>query len=222
MINIKEEVEKYTWFHSIDLGDGIITNGYDTHGLLNIIKLPEDLTNKTVIDLGANEGFFSFACEKRNASRVFAVDHGYIKSSDNKECVKSKFELAHSLLKSKVEYLGADLHNISADILGKFDISLFMGILYHVDNPIQVLKITHGLTKELCILETHVDMLDVEESTTRFYPATTTGRHWWGPNLKCVEAWALAAGFRKVKFVQVWGRSEEPKHIGRAIFHLYP
>jgi tRNA (mo5U34)-methyltransferase len=65
---------------------------------LRFLGLPEDLTGKSVLDVGAWDGFFSFECERRGAARVLAIDtyawdvHG-----------KDGFLLAHSVLRSKVE-----------------------------------------------------------------------------------------------------------------------
>jgi len=72
---IKKEVEKIRWWHKIDLGNGIITPGKsDTFKKIKGIGLPEDLTGKTVLDIGAWDGFYSFESERRGASRVLAID----------------------------------------------------------------------------------------------------------------------------------------------------
>lgn len=225
---IREEIAKHNWFHSIDFGNGIVTpSHYNTKHLLEKIRLPLDLSNKEIIDLGSSDGFFSFACEQRGAKRVLAVDHCFIADKNyagvrppTQAATLEKFNLAKEIFNSKVECLGADLHSVSSDTVGQFDITLFMGILYHVDNPIQVLKNTRSMTKELCILETHADLLDVMESTARFYPGTPQGRHWWGPNVKCIEAWALAAGFSRAEYLETW--TPGSGRTGRVIFHLYP
>lgn len=68
------------WFHSIDLGDGIVTPGIKGGGgdymqrELAGMRLP-DLEGKTVLDVGAWDGFYSFEAERRGASGVVALDH---------------------------------------------------------------------------------------------------------------------------------------------------
>src|SRR6059036_3886158 len=62
------------WFHTIDLGGGVVTDGEDdSPRKLGWLHLP-DLRGKTVLDVGAWDGFFSFAAERAGAARVVAVD----------------------------------------------------------------------------------------------------------------------------------------------------
>ena len=67
------------WWHSIDLGHGVVTKGFKKtpetlQSELESLRLP-DLRDKTVLDIGAWDGFFSFEAEKRGAKRVVAFDH---------------------------------------------------------------------------------------------------------------------------------------------------
>lgn len=66
------------WFHSIDLGHGVVTKGWKTPAdlayELNALRLP-DLRGKSVLDINAWDGFHSFEAERRGASRVVALDH---------------------------------------------------------------------------------------------------------------------------------------------------
>src|SRR5678809_228920 len=72
---IRREVAALRWYHRIDLGHGVVTDGVDnTPERLAKIKLPEDLTGKSVLDVGAWDGFFSFEAERRGARRVVATD----------------------------------------------------------------------------------------------------------------------------------------------------
>ena len=66
------------WFHSIDLGQGVITKGQKTSQALKnelaALRFP-DLHDKTVLDIGCFDGFYSFEAERRGASSVVALDH---------------------------------------------------------------------------------------------------------------------------------------------------
>jgi 2-polyprenyl-3-methyl-5-hydroxy-6-metoxy-1,4-benzoquinol methylase len=69
-----DEVTTYYWYHTIDLGHGLVTPGdYDFRPALPEFHIPADLTGKKVLDVGAGTGFFTFEFEKRGAS-VTAVD----------------------------------------------------------------------------------------------------------------------------------------------------
>src|SRR3954466_11917283 len=72
---LKKEVAKINWWHSIDLGNGVITPGVDRSSWkLKKLRMPQDLSGMSVLDIGAWDGFFSFEAERRGAKRVLAVD----------------------------------------------------------------------------------------------------------------------------------------------------
>ncbi|HEY7441177.1 MAG TPA: hypothetical protein VH701_02065, partial [Vicinamibacterales bacterium] len=72
---VKREVSGIKWWHTIDLGNGIVTPGLDpTPARLPEIQLPDDLSGLSVLDIGAWDGFFSFEAERRGARRVLATD----------------------------------------------------------------------------------------------------------------------------------------------------
>lgn len=73
------------WFHSIDLGHGVVTPGHKPldvlRGEFDALDLP-DLTGKSVLDIGGWDGGFAFEAERRGAARVGVVDH-YMWSLDH-------------------------------------------------------------------------------------------------------------------------------------------
>ena len=72
--DLQAVVDGRTWFHTIDLGNGVRTRGQkDTPTEVGIMEIPDDLTGRTVLDVGAYDGFYSFECERRGASRVVAA-----------------------------------------------------------------------------------------------------------------------------------------------------
>ncbi len=78
------------WWHSIDLGGGVVTPGSKTPAVLDAelarLKLG-DLRGKTVLDIGSYDGYFAFAAERLGAERVVALDH-YVWSFDLGEYMK--------------------------------------------------------------------------------------------------------------------------------------
>ena len=72
---LRARVDELEWFHSIDLGGGVVTPGRDrSEQKLARLGLPQDLSGQRVLDVGAYDGFFSFAAECRGAEHVLAVD----------------------------------------------------------------------------------------------------------------------------------------------------
>lgn len=68
------DIDRYYWYHTIDLGDGLITPGlYDYRETLADFHFPEDMRGMTVLDVGSATGFFAFEFERRGA-RVISVE----------------------------------------------------------------------------------------------------------------------------------------------------
>ena len=74
---LRKEVCALPWFHRIDLGNGIITPAKDIDGQAKIEfnKIPADLSGKTVLDIGAWDGLFSFEAERWGSARA---GHGLV------------------------------------------------------------------------------------------------------------------------------------------------
>ena len=164
------EVRQTKWHHKIDLGNGVITPGkVDNFSKLPRLGLPESLEGKTVLDIGTWDGFYSFECEKRGASRVLATDSFVWRSSKD---AKDGFDLAKKILKSRVEEKFIDILDITPEKVGMFDIVLCLGVLYHMRHPLLSLEKVSSVTKEMAIIETTTDMLDIQRPAMAFYPTT--------------------------------------------------
>src|SRR3954471_12763707 len=77
------------WFHNIDL-QGVRTAPEHFLGDYPNIKwrkfasaIPNDLTGKTVLDIGCNAGFYSMEMKRRGAARVLGIDfdEGYLEQA---------------------------------------------------------------------------------------------------------------------------------------------
>jgi tRNA (mo5U34)-methyltransferase len=206
--SLEDRVRQIRWFHVIDLGDGIITPGLEktTAEKLDYITLPESFSGKTVLDVGAWDGFFSFEAERRGADRVLATDS----LMWNLETGKAGFELAHEVLGSSIESLEVDVMDLSPETVGgTFDVVLFLGVLYHMRDPMLALERAASVTRERLILETHLDMLQTSRAAMAFYPTDELAGDWsnWvGPNLLAVDGMLRAVGFKEVLVSKpTWG-----------------
>jgi len=168
----------------------------------------------SVLDIGAWDGAYSFEAERRGASRVLATD--YYCWSGPGWGTKDGFNLARKALNSKVEDREIDVLDLSAEKIGTFDLVLFLGVLYHLRNPLLALEHVFSVTAKQLILETHVDALDYSRPAMVFYPgADLEGdeTNWWGPNRLCVEALLRSVGFTEVRMF-----SHDEK-LRRMVFH---
>lgn len=192
------------WYHQIDLGHGMRTPGIDrTVERLDRIRLPADLAGKSVLDVGAWDGYFSFEAERRGAGRVVACDyyawHGLGWGTGNG---KAGFDLAREALSSRVEDVSIDIPDLSPARIGKFDIVLLLGVLYHVQNPLLVLERVASVTTGMLVLETVVDMIGLRRPAVAFYPHSELNgdpTNWWGPNPQAVTGMLEAVGFKRVE-----------------------
>lgn len=126
---------------------------------IEALQLP-NLHGKTVLDIGAWDGFFSFAAEQRGA-KVVSLDH-YVWSVDIpawnaywQKCQqegkpakphnlvpevwhpdtlpgKRGYDTAHKALESKAEWVVGNFDEMDLDKLGMFDVVLYLGVLYHL------------------------------------------------------------------------------------------
>ena len=67
-----------------------------------------------------------------------------------------RFRIARELLGSKVEYRVDDVCRLSRDRLGRFDIVLFLGVLYHLKHPLLALERVCELATDMVCVESFV------------------------------------------------------------------
>lgn len=204
--DLRRDVEALRWYHRLDLGGGVITPGHeDPAERLALIGLPEDLSGKRVLDVGAWDGGFSFACERRGAAEVVAADwfawHGPNWSD------KRGFELARRALNSNVRDVDVDVMDLSPEAVGgTFDVVLFLGVLYHLRHPLLALEKLRSVVAPggLAIVETHVDLIGLRRPAIAFYGANELNddpTNWCGPNPQAVCSMLRAAGFAEAHMV---------------------
>ena len=235
----KEELEGMArsvpfWFHPVELGQGVVVPSVTTPEMMRerlaTLHLP-DFRGKSVLDIGAFDGFFSFEAERRGASRVVALDH-FVWSLDMAEVSewrrkkmeegkqqgqpeestlwrpdelpgKRGFDTAHRALGSRVESVVCDF--MDADV-GTFDIVLFMGVLYHVKDMLGALRKVADMTREMAVVETDaVEFPGYEDAALcEFFESDELNfdpTNWWAPNVKALAAMCRASGFDRVEVV---------------------
>jgi tRNA (mo5U34)-methyltransferase len=220
---LRAQVDALRWYHTIDLGHGVVTKGVDNTPLrLARVDLPASLAGRSVLDIGAWDGFFSFEAERRGASRVVAADY-YAWRGQGWGTGKGKagFELARQALGSRVEDVDIDVLDLSPDrVGGTFDVVFFLGVLYHLPNPLLALERVASVASDLLILETVVDMVGVRRPAAAFYPGRELNddpTNWWGPNEAAVHGMLRAVGFEDVRTVTPLPSA--PYRAARAVSH---
>lgn len=192
------------WYHPIEVRPGIITPGVNAATIvLEALDLPADCQGMRALDLGARDGFFAFELERRGAD-VVAVDYMPLAGSG--------FAVAAELLDSRVTYLQRNLYDLTAAELGTFDTVLFLGLLYHLPDPLGALRIVRNLTRKRMYLETLVldfgGELDALPLMRFFAGASWAGdpTNYWGPNVRCVEEMLGETEFEARRAVRIGDR----------------
>ncbi len=195
------DINSINWFHQIELGNGVVTPGIDkTREKIGHLHFP-DMTGKTVLDIGSWNGAMCFEAERLGAKRVLATDH-YCWGGDGQG--RLGFEWAREALKSKVEDKHIKVEDISPETVGTFDIVLFLGVLYHAPDPLGYLAKVRSVCKEMAIIETLVDGLDIPKPALIFYEGATMNNdpsNFFGPNQLACEAMIREVGFSRVEKV---------------------
>jgi tRNA (mo5U34)-methyltransferase len=214
------------WFHNMDL-DGIQTAPEHALGDYPSCKwrhfehaIPSSLVGKTVLDVGCNGGFYSLEMKRRGAERVLGIDED--------EAYLAQARFAAEVRGLDVEFRQLSVYDV-AKLGERFDLVIFMGVLYHLRYPLLALDLLaeHAVGDRLLFqsmlrgsLETKQPAEDYEFVETapfeergwpklhfveRRYAHDPT--NWWIPNKACAEAMLRSAGF------EILGNPEEEVYL---------
>ncbi len=202
------------WFHNIEL-NGVRTAPNHFLGDYPALKwntfahlLPQDLRGKSVLDVGCNAGFYSIEMKRRGAERVLGIDFddGYLEQA----------RFAAEVSGAEIEFRNMSVYDV-AQLGEKFDIVLFMGVLYHLRHPLLALDLLweHAVgdtlvfqslmrgSREVPALEPDYPFSETAIFDDPAYPAmyfverrySNDPTNWWIPNRACAEAMLRSAGF---------------------------
>lgn len=230
-----DRLSKTGWWHSFELPDGSIVEGVNSlaaqKSRLAQFAIPADLTGKRALDIGAWDGWFTFELERRGAN-VVAIDRW-----DN-----PRFREMHGALGSRAEYRRMNVYDLDPAKLGRFDIVLFLGVLYHLKHPLLALERVCSVTDDYAAVESFaltdrfLPGLGVEEhSLMRFFERDEFGGqfdNWFAPTPRCLVEMCRTAGFARAELIRVhdygaavscfrrWGRDSlagEAPHLFTAV-----
>jgi tRNA (mo5U34)-methyltransferase len=202
------------WFHNLDL-KGVPTAPRHFLGDYPRVKwarfshaLPADLHGRTVLDIGCNAGFYALEMKRRGADRVVAVD------TDPRYLAQARF--AAEVMDAEIEFREMSVYQLPG--LGeRFDVVLFMGVLYHLRYPLLALDLLHEhVTRDLLVFQSMLrgspdavpfahdyDFRETAHFDDPAYPRMYFVEHryagdptnWWVPNRACAEGMLRSAGF---------------------------
>lgn len=222
---LKQRVEALApWFHNMELAPGLWTAPDHFLGDYPRFKfrrfadaLPEDLTGRTVLDIGCNAGFYAMEMARRGAARVVGID------SDDRYLDQGRLAADALGFGDRVEFRRLSVYDVAA--LGeRFDVVVFMGVLYHLRHPLLALDlIREHVAGDLLLFQTMqmgAGEVFVPPDDHPFHKAGTyepdralwerpgypmlrfierqfagDWTNWWAANRACSAAMLRAAGF---------------------------
>ncbi|WP_431857744.1 TIGR04290 family methyltransferase [Azospirillum sp.] len=205
------------WFHNLDL-KGVQTAPDHFLGDYPRIKwqrfahaIPADLTGRSVLDIGCNGGFYALEMKRRGAERVVAVDY------DDAYLAQAKF--AAEVMGADIEFAKLSVYDVAA-LKERFDLVIFMGVLYHLRHPLLALDlIREHVAGDLLLFQSMLRGTQEVEPVEPDYPFSAAEHferpgyprmafienkycgdetNWWVPNRACAEAMLRSAGFQVI------------------------
>ena len=201
------------WFHNLDL-NGVKTAPDHFLSDYPAVKwrhfadaIPADLSGKSVLDIGCNAGFYSLEMKRRGAARVLATDYdeGYLQQA----------RFAAEVTGLDIEFAQLSVYDVGA-LGGRFDLVLFLGVLYHLRHPLLALDlIREHVVGDLFVCQSMQRGDPGEEPLDQDYPFSETAiferpsyphlsfiehrysgddTNWWVPNRACMRAMLRSAG----------------------------
>jgi tRNA (mo5U34)-methyltransferase len=208
---LRAEAGRYPWYHTIELGGGVVTEGmFDHRPVLDRYPIPADLTGKTCLDVATMDGFWAFEMERRGAESVTAIDledpddldwptslrAGHDKTMD--ETKADRFELAKSALGSNVERVLLSAYDLSP-ALGTFDFVFCGDLLLHLKDPITPVENIRSVCRESAVIANVIKRFRFNEKRAMAELDGIDHFEWWVTNLEGLVRIVKAAGFSHVE-----------------------
>lgn len=130
---------------------GVLLHG-DNRRLLNLAK------NQPIADIGAADGDLSFFLESIGVKEIDIIDHGPTNYNNLQGAKKLK-----QLLSSNVNIYDIDLNGAFELPRQNYGLIIFLGILYHLENPYYALKKLAQST-EYCLISTRIARYAMDRS----------------------------------------------------------
>ena len=168
-------------------------------------RLPEDMTNKTFLDVGCYDGAFAAHAASLGAKSSVAVD-----------IVRSP-KIAVNQKKVEFDFVQLDVFSEKWFELPTFQYVYCAGLLYHVENMVGLILRLKMKCRELLVLETEVTegtgpnaMFCTEDTYKNNFS------NWWVPTVECVVELLKTCGFILIECVS------RERDISRACFTAHP
>ena len=221
--DLAREVARYPWYHTLDLGHGVVTEGmFDHRPALHRYLMPADLTGLRCLDVGTMDGFWAFEMERRGAAEVVASDVADVEDLDwpplwrarieptLDETKEARFRLAHEALGSRVKRIERSVYQFDRD-LGEFDVVFCGDLLVHLKDPITAIERMRLVCRGSTIVCNPIKRFRLGPRRALAEFDGIDEFQWWLLSEATLERMMLATGFARV---EVGRRFELPARGG--------
>lgn len=219
-----------TWFHEIPLAPGLATKAHHSPlklGLPALFQINDfDFSNKTVLDIGASSGFYSFWAEAHGASQVTVVD-----DLTQLGVGSPPLDFAREILGSNLEFYNMSVYDLSPKAIGGHDVVMFFGVLYHLIHPMLGLEKACSVCKSDFFIETHYVRTDSELPVCLLYPDSeyyNDYTNWSAPNLPWLTKALEIQGFQtqavqvvSEQRVSIWAKRVRNHHTESKVINAH-
>lgn len=217
------------WYHKIPLRDAITTPGWAPLDV-QAYQIPDDLTGKRVLDVGAWDGFWAFEALRRGAKFVIAIDDfsdtcGKATNANRNEEWKTLDLCAKALGygRGHLNCYECSVYEVEEVV----DVVFCFGVLYHLIDPMRALRRLRGCLHRGGTIHIETAILDRcksvysdyvytgDECVAEFYPNDEYGMNhsnWWVGTLKFWANLVQATGFQNIEY---WKLTDAPQNVAQ-------
>ncbi|MEY2425312.1 MAG: tRNA (mo5U34)-methyltransferase, partial [Actinomycetota bacterium] len=210
-----ERIRGLAWYHTLDLGHGVLTPGFVDHRpQLPFYGLPESLEGKRCLDVATFDGFWAFEFERRGSTDVVAID---VAERVDLDCPRwmlrdpegfglvggmgESFKVAHTITESKVERVERSVYDLDPEVDGMFDLVFISDVLVHLRDPQLALERAYSVCRGEIVV---ADVFSPELEALSHVPVAQflgPGETWWHQNVACLRQMMTVAGFDPIEEV---------------------
>ena len=234
-----------TWYHVIDLGDGLHTPGhFDMAQFLDHYNLPESMAGMRVLDVGTSNGFFAYDFEKRGADEVVAVElpgwgaHDWTpryradydakspaeRDNIDRQVMRHGFALVGEALGSqRVRRRELSIYQLDPVELGTFDIVFCSAVLMHVRDPVLGVQRMRSVCRNSGRLIVSISAAEDNGEPVAHFVGEWNQCNWWKMSPTCLRQVLECCDFPTIEHPELYtvtdntGKFCEPSFVCHAL-----
>lgn len=230
--DLRERVASHPlWYHSLELGDGVVTPGwFDLRPIVDRLPWP-DVRGKRCLDVGTYDGFLAFELERRGAREVVCTDISDEREWDWPVDMRERgpagvaqvvgsekgsgFRIAKEALGSSAAREELSIYDLSPERIGTFDVVVCGSLLLHLEEPLRALEAIRSVCTGHFLSAEEIRLgLSLLHRRRPLAELNGVGElcQWWVPNAAGHRRMVTAAGFDIERTVRPYAVALGPAH----------